>query len=170
MFDKYDVPSDFNPFELVSSSRRLLLLRLLFARNGTADLWTLSREIVARESGVEPEALDRTDVLPVYVTLAEQDVPALENRGLVEYDDTTRVVSLGDRATSLVASVGGWQARRRAWVKYYLVLAGILATVVFGYVLDVGPLTESMVSAFTIAVLLMLVTLASIQFVRLRSR
>lgn len=140
-------PPDDDPFELLANHRRRHILRCLADSGGEAPLWELSRNVAAHETDTASEEVDEREIRRVYVSLYQTHVPTLQESGFVEYDETERQVRLGDRTDEIIALLQDWSARRRRWAVYYLVAAFGLAGFVVLYVVRIGPLSKSVVSA-----------------------
>lgn len=138
--------------ELFADPRRRLLLHYLLDRDEGVPLWELSRRIATAETPPPADGPDGNRILSVYVSLYRTHVPALEDAGVVEYDETERVVSLADRADesrSIWRAPCGPQCRRMV---YYLTLALSLGTVLFARALQFVPIPEVGVSGATLGV------------------
>lgn len=151
MFDVYDSPADDDLFELLDNPRRRLLLYYLFVREGGIHLSDLSREIVAFEADEPLEDIPDEKITSVYVSLYQTHIPALENCGMVEYDDAERVVYLGERADEILPVLRDSRSRRRRWGTYYLAVALPLGLFELLTLLQVVDVSNPVASAFTIS-------------------
>lgn len=167
MFDKRDPPDD-GLFELLANNRRRLLLHRLVDNDGEAHLRELSREVVAEEMDAEPEAIEDPEVTRVYVSLYQTHVPALEDNDLVEYDDSERVVRLGDRTDELFALLESWAQRRRRWAIYYFLVALVLGGIVLLYVAPLIPIPTVVIPLFTFGGAVSLLGLAAAHYYGIR--
>lgn len=122
MFDTQNPSADDELFELLANPRRRLLLYHLFNRGDGIHLSDLSRDIVDFERDVPLEEVDDEAITSVYVSLYQTHIPALEEQGIVEYDDDERVVYLGDRADEIVRVLRNSEERKRRWGTYYLLV------------------------------------------------
>ncbi len=88
-------------FDLLSVTRRRMLLRYLDENEGTAPLGELSREIAAEENDVPVAQVSSKQRKRVYVGLYQSHVPKMEDAGVVDYDNQSGAVELGPNATEL---------------------------------------------------------------------
>ena len=91
-------------YDVLSNERRTMVLELL-AASDPRDLGDLAEEIAARETGERPPP--RNKRTSVYVTLHQTHLPKLATLSIVEYDDREKVVSLGSRASTVLAQQEG---------------------------------------------------------------
>ena len=79
-------------FEVLSNSRRRLVLSMVREHDEPVELSTLSATVGAREAGISPEAVDAAERKRVYVSLYQSHIPKLESAGFIEYDPESRTV------------------------------------------------------------------------------
>lgn len=168
MDNDHPPPSD-DVFELLDNSRRRLLLRYLFDSGGEADLDELSRMITDHETDAPWRMFDG-ETANVYQSLHETHVPKLAERGVVEYDETERVVSLGSRADEVATVLSDPQERRRRWAAGYLLVAVCLGGVVFANESNLVFVPPVVVSATTVGGAATFLSIAGLQYYRTRSR
>lgn len=137
-------------FELLANPRRQLLLRTLTDRGGAVHLRALSRVIAARETERPPEEVGEDAVRRVYISLYQTHVPALVDGGVVEYDDDATVVTLADYPDEVEAILQDWEARRRRWAGYYLLVAYVLAWLAAAAALRFVALPEGVLTTATL--------------------
>jgi len=87
-------------FTLLSARRRRDLLRLLDRAGGEATMGHVTNEIATAEHGSEAVAGERK---AVYVSLYQTHVPRLVDADVVEYDQSSKLLRLTDRAAVLLA-------------------------------------------------------------------
>lgn len=87
-------------FTLLSAQRRREVLRLLDRAGGQATMGHVTTEIAADEHGSNAAAAERK---AVYVSLYQTHIPRLVDAGVVEYDGTTKLIRVTDRAGVLLA-------------------------------------------------------------------
>lgn len=155
-------------FELLANPRRQLLLRNLAERGGGAPLRDVSRVIAAQETGTDPEEIDGDAVTRVYISLYQTHVPALQDGGLVEYDDEEKVVTLDEYPDEITEILKNWARRRRRWARYYLYVAYALAGLAAVYVLRIVPLPDGLLSAATLVAALGLLGLSIAHYYAVR--
>lgn len=151
-------------FDLLASSRRRLLLESLLAHDDTAPLRQLSREIAAHEADSSPAAVDTDEIRGVYISLYQTHVPLLERHGVVAYDADDRVVSLEKRPGEVLPLPDGRRARSRWWLRSCTVLAVALGSLTVGHVVQLSPVSRTLVAAFTGLSAVTLVVVASIRY------
>lgn len=160
MFKKRDSPADDDLFEILGNSRRRLALYHLIARDDEMPLWDLSREIAAHEIDAPSGELDDEKLTSVYVSLYQTHVPALEECGVVEYDKSEGVVSIGERINEVASLLRDTKERRREWAGPYLFVAGLLGSVVLVSLVRSVVVPEGIVTGITIGGTAALVVLA----------
>lgn len=162
MFSKR-VPADDELFELLANARRRYLLEYLLDRGGKVRLKDVSREIIARETDSRPDAVADEDVMRVYIALHQAHVPALEARGIVEYDDGENVLSFGSRIDEIAPLVRRVR-RRRLRAASYGIAAVVLGGFVLGYALQFVVVPEPMLGRITVASAIALVGFAAFHY------
>jgi len=112
---------------VLSNNRRYHVLNLLSDEN-PQDLRSLANDIAAAESGESPAP--RKVRQSVYVTLHQNHLPKLDSLDLVQYDDTSKMVTLGDRANEVNVYLEAVERGHLSWSEYQLgvVILGLLAT------------------------------------------
>lgn len=113
--------------DVLSNDRRWRTLELL-AEDHPQDLRSLADDIAAAESGESPAPREVRQ--SVYVTLHQNHLPKLDSLGIVEYDDTSKMVELGDRADEIDVYLEVVESGELSWSEYYLgvVVLGLVAT------------------------------------------
>lgn len=112
-------------FEILSNTRRRMLLYYLRQNDGSATVRELAEQIAALENDVDVEELGRQQRKRVYVSLYQTHVPKLEEAGIVEYDDTEGEVRLTERAEEFDSYLTPKETSEYPWRIHYLVLAGL---------------------------------------------
>jgi hypothetical protein len=118
-------------FEVLSSSRRRLILYNLHRRGGEAVLRDLASDTAKAESDADVE-VDDDVVKRFYISLYQTHVPKLEEVGLVRYDSESKTVSLTDKIEEVEAILSSESEPERPWALYYgaLGVAGAVLAVV----------------------------------------
>lgn len=113
--------------DVLSNDRRWRTLELL-ANDNPQDLRSLADDIAAAESGESPAPREVRQ--SVYVTLHQNHLPKLDSLDIVEYDDTSKMVELGDRADEIDVYLEVVEGGDLSWNEYYLgvVALGLVAT------------------------------------------
>lgn len=114
--------------EVLSNDRRWRTLELL-EENNPQNLRSLADDIAAAESGESPAPRDLRQ--SVYVTLHQNHLPKLDSLNIVQYDDTSKKVALGDRADDIDVYLEVVERGHLSYSEYYLgvVVLGLLTTV-----------------------------------------
>jgi DNA-binding transcriptional ArsR family regulator len=123
-----DTASGLSPdlvFEILSNTRRRMLLYYLRRHGGSATVKELAEQIAALENEVDVEDLQRQQRKRVYVSLYQTHVPKLEEAGIVEYDDASGEVRLTNRADEFDDYLTPTAEPRYPWRIHYLVLAAV---------------------------------------------
>ncbi len=112
-------------FEILSNTRRRMVLYYLRRSGGSATVQELAEQIAALENNVEVEELQSQQRKRVYVSLYQTHIPKLENTGIIEYDDTQGIVHLTDRAMEIDTYLTPTTESTYPWQIHYLILAGV---------------------------------------------
>jgi len=123
-------------FEVLSSSRRRMILYHLYQRGGEAVLRDLARDTAKAESEDE---IDDDVVKRFYISLYQTHVPKLEKVGLVQYDSDSKVVSLTDKIEDVEEILQIESEPDRRWALYYGALAVVGSTLAVAQLLGVAP-------------------------------
>jgi len=142
-------------FDVLSSSRRRLILYHLHRRGGKAVLRDLASDTAKAESD---DDVDDDVVKRFYISLYQTHVPKLEEVGLVRYDSDTKTVSLTDKIEEVEGILSTESDPERPWALYY----GALAVV--GSVLAVIQLSGFAPPATSIGFAAVLLLLAIYQY------
>jgi hypothetical protein len=137
-------------FEVLSSSRRRLILYNLHRRGGKAVLRDLARDTAEAESD---DDVDDDVVKRFYISLYQTHVPKLEEVGLVRYDSDTKTISLTDRIEEVEAVLNAESGPERPWALYYGALAVVGSALAVVQLSGVAPPVTSV--GFAAAVLLL---------------
>jgi DNA-binding transcriptional ArsR family regulator len=112
-------------FEILSNTRRRMVLYYLRQNDGAATVKELAEQIAALENDVDPEDLRRQQRKRVYVSLYQTHVPKLEDAGIIEYDDASGEVRLTNRAGEFDSYLTSTTDSDYPWRMHYLILAGL---------------------------------------------
>lgn len=145
-------------FEVLSSSRRRLILYHLHRRGGHAELRDLARDTAEAESddpeggGDDPEAggdgdIDSSVVKRFYISLYQTHIPKLEEVGLVRYDSDTKTVSLTEKVEDVERVLNSGSKNGRRWPVYYGVLALLGTALAVVQLLSAAPPVTSLLFA-----------------------
>lgn len=140
-------------FDILSNTRRRMVLYYLRQYGGSATVQELADEIAAMENDVEIEELTRQQQKRVYVSLYQTHLPKLEESGISEYDDEREEVRLTGRANEIDHYLTTSENSTYPWQTHYLALA------IFGGLLLVlsaaGVAGFAMLSSFFLGLVLM---------------
>ena len=112
-------------FEILSNTRRRMVLYYLRQHDGVATVKELAGEIAALENDVDIDSLSRQQRKRVYVSLYQTHVPKLEDAGIIEYDDDEGIVRLTDRANEFDSYLTPATDPDYPWRIHYLALAAV---------------------------------------------
>lgn len=123
-------------FDMLSSPRRRYVLHYLHQAGGRAELGELADHVAAWENDTTIEQLGSQERKRVYISLYQTHVPKLDEVGVVEYDQSSGVVDLADRADELAPYLSEESGNGFPWGTYYLVLAAASAALFVGVALN----------------------------------
>ncbi len=103
--------------DVLSNDRRWRVLELL-GDEDPRDLRSLANDIAAAEFGESPAP--RQARQSVYVTLHQNHLPKLHSLGIVQYDDTSKMVELDRRADEIDVYLEVVERDELSWTEYYL--------------------------------------------------
>ena len=140
--------------DVLSNDRRWHVLELLNNEN-PQDLRSLANDIAAAESGESPAPREVRQ--SVYVTLHQNHLPKLDSLDIVQYDDTSKMVSLDDRANQIDVYFEVIEEGELSWSEYHLsvVLLGLVTTVASTVGFPVVAALEPVAYAFVALVILL---------------
>lgn len=115
---------------ILSNDRRRLALKFLQAADdGTMTVGDLSEIIASVETDDDPPPRDARK--SVYVTLHQNHLPRLHDLGVVEYDASSKEVTLRDQADEITVYMDVVPEYDVSWADFYLAigLVGVLLTI-----------------------------------------
>lgn len=157
-------------FEILSNTRRRMVLYHLFQHGGPVTVQELAGEIAALENDVSVDELTRQQRKRVYVSLYQTHLPKLEDTGIIQYDDDREEVQLTDRAHEIDSYLTPTTTSDTSWQKYYLVLAAAGALVFVLSLVGVPGFTAIPPLALGIALMAGFGLLAGVQYWRARQQ
>lgn len=113
-------------FHLLQNERRRRALRCIADRDAPIDTRTLLEQVAAREYGLAVEDLTSDQRQRVYISLYQSHLPKLDEHAIVDYDQSSGVVTPTPLTDALVAylSVGvDGRTEQDRWTTHYLVLS-----------------------------------------------
>lgn len=118
-------------FEILSNTRRRMVLYYLRQDGGTSTIQKLAEQIAVMENDTRVEQLSSQQRKRVYVSLYQTHIPKLEETGIIEYDDDEGEVYLTDRAVEIDSYLTPTTESEYQWQIHYLALAGIGGLLLF---------------------------------------
>lgn len=143
-------------FEVLSNSRRRLVLSMVRRREDPVPVSTLSAAVGAYEAGISPDEVDASERKRIYVSLYQSHIPKLEDAGLVEYDDEARTVRGTPAASELDDFLGPIEPAVR-WERLTGGVSAVALSLFVGALFDVSALqtvSPSLLLASVVAVIL----------------
>jgi len=137
-------------FHLLQTPRRRYVLQYLKEREGTVEMRDIAEQVAAWENETSVQALTSDERHRVYIPLYQSHLPKLDEKGIIEYDQSRGTVKKMDAADVLyeylkpetcdddVEEEGNTHTSTR-WERYYLGVSGLGATLLAGSTLGVSP-------------------------------
>ncbi|ADD04911.1 uncharacterized protein Nmag_1332 [Natrialba magadii ATCC 43099] len=135
-------------FELLSNRRRRHILHTLINETEQVDIGTLSQEIAAEEDELAFDEVSSSDRKRVYTALQQSHLPKMDNAGVLEFDRDRGTVEATPALEDIEIYMDVVRGREIPWSDYYLGLTGIIAVVLGGATLSVGPFALLPLSAW----------------------
>ncbi|MFB6069250.1 MAG: hypothetical protein ABEJ90_04915 [Halobacterium sp.] len=139
--------------DVLSNDRRWRVLQLL-AEDSPRDLRSLADDIASAESGESPAP--RQVRQSVYVTLHQNHLPKLDSLDVVEYDDVSKVVTLGEAAEELDVYLEVVEEGELSWSEYHLGVVSLGLVSALASVVGVPAFASLAPGAFSTGALLVL--------------
>lgn len=112
-------------FDLLSNSRRRMILCFLRKEGPVMPAMDLAREIAAVENDVDVESLTYKQQKRVYVSLYQTHLPKLADAGVIQNEKEEQTVRLTDRASEIDPYLSKTTGPTYPWHKHYLSLAAL---------------------------------------------
>ncbi|WP_336133565.1 DUF7344 domain-containing protein [Natronomonas amylolytica] len=157
-------------FEILSNTRRRMLLFYLREHGGSATVKELAEQIAALENEVDVDDLQRQQQKRVYVSLYQTHVPKLEEAGIVEYDDASGEVRLTNRAGEFDTYLTPTTEPEYPWRIHYLVLAALGGWLFVLSLTDIPVVSAIPTTALGVALVVAFGVSAAVQYWRHRQR
>lgn len=157
-------------FEILSNTRRRMMLYYLRQNDGAASVKELAEQIAALENDVTVGELGRQQRKRVYVSLYQTHVPKLEDAGIIEYDDANGDVWLTDRAGEFDSYLTSTTEEEYPWRIHYLTIAGVGGWLFALSFIGVPGLAAVPAAWFGLAILVSFAASAGVQYWRHRQR
>lgn len=135
-----DVPLDPSPpegetdlsedavYDVLSNARRRAALHYLFQQRDSEDwptLRELSKEVAAWETDTPTADVAAEDRRRIHVAMHQTHLPTMEDHGIVEYDDSEKVIALTDQASDLRVFLEVADDNDIPWSAFYTGLGGL---------------------------------------------
>ncbi|ELZ01495.1 hypothetical protein C482_06964 [Natrialba chahannaoensis JCM 10990] len=143
-------------FELLSNRRRRHILHTLITETEQVDIGTLSQEIAAEEDELAFDEVSSSDRKRVYTALQQSHLPKMDNAGVLEFNRDRGTVEATPALEDIEIYIDVVRGREIPWSDYYLGLTGIIAVVLGGATLGIGPFTFLPMSAWVAFVIVAL--------------
>lgn len=139
--DAEEAMSRSEAFDLLSSHRRRYALHMAKQAEGSLELSDIAEQVAAWENEKEPQEVTSDERHRVYTSLQQTHLPAMDNAGVIEYDNGT--VTLTDGADDVEIYLDIVPENSIPWGVYYLGLAlfsgGMIAAAALGVFPDTIP-------------------------------
>jgi len=109
--------------DVLSNERRQMVLSILREENGHTTARELSEQIAEMETGQSPPP--RNIRQSAYVSLHQTHLPKLHDLGIVDYDESTKTVTLTERAKRVSVYMETVPRYGISWSEYYLAVSAI---------------------------------------------
>lgn len=83
-------------FDVLSNTRRREVCRYMESSLTPVTLGELAEHIAAKENGTPPAKLATEDRKRVYISLYQYNLPALQDAGIIDFDEEEKIVRPGD--------------------------------------------------------------------------
>jgi DNA-binding transcriptional ArsR family regulator len=150
-------------FEVLSNSRRRLVLSMVRRRDEPVPVSTLSTAVGAHEAGISPEEVDASEQKRVYVSLYQSHIPKLEAAGLVEYNDESRTVK-GTPAASEIDDYLSPVEPTLQWERLTGGVSVVSLSLFVGTLLDISALQAVSPSLLLVSVVSVLLVVSVAQY------
>jgi DNA-binding transcriptional ArsR family regulator len=157
-------------FEILSNTRRRMVLYYLRQHDGVATVKELAEQIAALENDVDVDELRRQQRKRVYVSLYQTHVPKLEDAGIIEYDDASGEVRLTNRANEFDSYLTPTSEPEYRWRLHYLGLAVVGGLLFVLSVLGAPGLSAIPTSVLGIGLMVAFAVSAGVQYWRQKQR
>lgn len=136
-------------FDLLGNRRRRYILYYLQKSDEPVDVEQLAKQVAAWIDDVPVTSISERTHQSVYVSLYQSHLPKLDEAGVVEYDQSNKLVRSTDRFAELKWVLDA--PSTRDWSQHYFTLAVFNVVVVLANVTNVPPF--SVVPLYVFAVL-----------------
>lgn len=138
-------------YHLLQNERRRKILRYLHNVNDQVAMRDIAEQVAAWENDTTVQALASKERQRVYISLYQSHLPKLDEKGVIEYDQSRGTVRKFARAETLYNYLEPTRSNddkedktkddATPWKRYYLGASGIGATALTGMMLGVVPFT-----------------------------
>jgi hypothetical protein len=124
---------------ILSNPRRRKTLRYLSDNHGTISVRELSEEIAAAETGESPPPRDVRKA--VYVSLHQTHLPLLDDKGVIDYDRSSKEVTLLDPARDIHLYMEVVTKYGITWAEFYRNLGVISLVTVTAAIVEIPAIS-----------------------------
>lgn len=124
-------------FDLLSSHRRRYALHMAKRAEGPLELSDIAEQVAAWENDKDLKAVTSDERHRVYTSLQQTHLPAMDDAGVIEYDNGTVTLTDGSRNVDIYLDVV--PENSIPWGMYYLGLALFFGVLIVASVLGVLP-------------------------------
>lgn len=114
-------------FEILRNGRRRVVLQYLQNNGQESTLRELTREVAARENGVEPAEITSKQRMRAYTGLRQSHLPKMDRAGVIDFDPDRGTVELRESATSVCKYMDDRHEDARSWPLMFVGI-GLLGT------------------------------------------
>lgn len=155
-------------FEILSNTRRRMVLYYLRWYGGSVSVQELVGEVAALQNDIAVEDLTRQQRKRVYVSLYQTHLPKLEEAGLIEYDDDEGIVRLTDSAGDIDTYLTPTTGPARRWQLPYIWLSLVGGLLFVLIVIDVPVVASIPTAGLGLALMIGFALLTALQYRRHR--
>lgn len=118
-------------FDILSNSRRRVVLQHLQDTDNRSDLRTLTERVAAWENDVAPEKITNKQRMRAYTALRQSHLPKMDEKGIIEFDPDRGTVELEQHAAEVDEYIARVLGQDDPWIYVFLGIGamGTLATV-----------------------------------------
>ncbi|QHS17287.1 DUF7344 domain-containing protein [Halopenitus persicus] len=129
-------------YDILSNKRRRYAIHYLKQVDERVDVRDLAEQVAAWENDKPVEALTSQERKRVYISLYQGHLSSMDDRGLVDYDETRGTVALRDAVRDADVYLEVVDPRDIPWGQFYLGLSAANALLIGLAWLDVGLFAE----------------------------
>ncbi|WP_227357609.1 DUF7344 domain-containing protein [Haladaptatus salinisoli] len=138
-------------YHLLQNERRRSILRYLKKTEGQVAMRDLAEQVAAWENNTTVQALSSNERQRAYIPLYQSHLPKLDEKGIIEYDQSRGTVQKTDAAEILYNYLEPHETKADEeansenkdfrWEYYYLGISGISTILLIGTTFNINPFT-----------------------------